>query len=156
MNLRARIKKEIEEALKRGEKEKVAILRFLWSKIQNEEIAQGKKELTDEQIFVAVKREIKKLKEALSLFKKGKREDLVKKTEFEIKILEKYLPKQLTDKELEKEIEKIISQNPSISKLGPLVGLCIRSLKGRADGQRVAEIVRSKLQSSQTLFSLIV
>lgn len=85
-----------------------------------------KRPLTDEQIAKVINNQIKKLEESLSFFKKGKREDLIKKTKAEIKILKVYLPRQLSDEELGAKIEKIFKQNPSVSHPGALIRICIR------------------------------
>lgn len=92
MNLRTKIQKDINKALKKKERERMATLRFLWAQIQNQEIAQGRRELTDEEVVKLINRQIKNLKESLSFFEKGQREDLVKKAKIEIKILKSYLP----------------------------------------------------------------
>lgn len=144
MVLRNKIKRDINEALKKQERQKLSTLRFLWAQIENQEIEKGRKSLTDEEVIKTINSQIKKLKESLVFFEKAKREDLIKKTKTEIGILKNYLPQQLSDEELRKEVEKIIKQNPSISHPGTLIGLCIKTLAGRADNQHIAEMVKQR------------
>ena len=92
VKLRNKIQQDINQALKKGEKERLECLRFLWAQIQNQEIEQAKKPLTDEQLIKLINKQIKNLEESLSFFIKGKREDLIKKTKTEIEILKSYLP----------------------------------------------------------------
>jgi len=141
MNLRTQIQKDTQAALKAKEKTKLSALRFLNAQIQNAEIEKGRQELTNEEVIKLINSHIKKIKESLALFKKGKREDLVQKTREEVKVLSNYLPQQLSDEELAKEIRKISSQNPNITQPGPLIGLAIKKLAGQADNQRVAQFV---------------
>lgn len=147
VDLRTKIQEDIKEALKKKEEQRLATLRFLKSEIDNREIAQGRKELTDEEVTSLINGQIKKLKESLSFFERGKREDLIRKTKAEIEILKNYLPEQLSDQELEKEIERVINQNPSVSHPGTMIGLCIKALAGRVDNQRIAQVVNKKFKS---------
>lgn len=147
MNLKNKIQNDLITALKSHEKQKVEVLRFLNAQIQNKEIDKGRKELTKEEIIALINNEIKKLKEGLALFEKGKREDLVEKTQKEIEILKGYLPAQLSDEELEKEIERIIGENPEITQSGPLIGMCVKALAGKADNKKIAQIVMKKTRS---------
>ena len=146
MNLRNQIQQDINKALKKKEKQKLSILRFLNAQIQNKEIEKGRKKLADEEIIKLMRKQVKELKESLSFFEKGKREDLIKKTKTEIEILKTYLPQQLSDEQLEKEVEKIIKQNPSVPHQGTLIGICIKTLADQADNQRIAQIVAKKLK----------
>jgi hypothetical protein len=113
--LKQKIQTDLTEAIKKGDKVICSILRMLLAAILNEEkekrykIAKNepkltekelaeKSALTEEELIEVVTSEIKKRKEAILEFKKGKREELIKKEEAEIKVLDKYLPGQ--DKEL--------------------------------------------------------
>lgn len=145
MNLRIKIQKDINEALKKKERPRVSVLRFLNAQIQNKEIDQGREQLTDKEIIELITNQIKKLKESLALFEKGKREDLIKKTKKEIEVLKAYLPRQLSDEELEKEVEKIIKENCQIFNPGALIGICVKALSGKADNKRIAQIVMKKV-----------
>lgn len=147
VKLRDKIRQDINQALKKQEKQKLDCLRFFWAQIQNREIEKGREQLTDKEVVKLINTQIKNSEESLSFFEKGKREDLIKKTKEEIEILRVYLPRQLSEEELKKEVTKIIKQNPSISQLGPLIGLCIKSLTGKADNKRIAQMVMRKLKS---------
>ncbi len=142
--LRNQIQQEIIKLLKSGEKEKAEVLRYLFSQIKDEEINAGRKELTDEQVIKLINNQVKKLKESLEAFQKGGREDLAKKTKFELEVLGTYLPQQMSKEEIEKEVEKIMSQNPNLNNLGALIGVCVKNLSGKADNAQIAQIVKEK------------
>jgi uncharacterized protein YqeY len=146
MNLKQKVQQNITQALKAGETNKLEVLRFLNAQIQNEEINQARKELTDEQVIKLINNQVKKLEEGIELFKKGGREELVKKNEEEIKILKEYLPEQLSDEELEKEIDQIIKDNPNLPHPGALIGIAVKKLAGRADNKRISQLIISKLK----------
>lgn len=94
MSLRDKIQQDIDQALKKGEKQKLTVLRFLRAQIKDQEIAQERRELSDEEMIKLISKQIKKLKKSLPFFEKGKREDLIEKTKREIKILSLYLPEE--------------------------------------------------------------
>ncbi len=146
MTIKAKILEEIKQALKEQNKDKLEVLRFLNAQIQNEEINQGKKELTDEQVIKVILSQIKNLEEGIELFKKGGREELVEKNQKEMGILKTYLPEQLSDEELEKEIEQIVKENPNLPHPGALIGIAVKKLAGKADNKRISELILNKLK----------
>ena len=89
-NLKDKIDKDFKEALKKKDSFLISVLRLLKSSIHNLEI-EKRANLKDEEMYDLIKKEIKNRQEAIEQFKKGKREDLVKKEEKEIKILTSYL-----------------------------------------------------------------
>jgi uncharacterized protein YqeY len=142
--LRQKIQQDTINAMKTQDKQKLEVLRYLSSQIKDEEIKGGRKELTDEQIVKLIASQIKKLKESLAAFEKGQREDLVKKTKFEIETLSVYLPAQLPVQDLEKEVDKIIAANKNLP-VGALIGISVKALAGKADNATIAQLVQQKL-----------
>lgn len=149
MNLNNKIQADITQALKAGESRKLEVLRFLNAQIKDQEINQGRKELTDEQIIKVINGQIKKLEEGIKLFKKGGREELAEKNLEEIEILKAYLPAQISDKELEKEIDQIIVDHPNPPHPGALIGIAVKKLAGKADNKRISQLVMKKAGKSR-------
>lgn len=104
-------------------------------------------QLTDEEITEVISSEIKKRKEAILLFKKGERNDLVQKEEKETEILQRYLPEQLSEQELEKLIKKIIEkvEAKEPKDMGKVMQELMPKVKGRADGSLVSRLVKELL-----------
>lgn len=147
-DLLSKIKEDLKKAQKNKEETKVSILRMLLAEIKNEEIALKKKEgLTDDEVLSVIQRNVKRHKDSIESFKKGKREDLVEKEEEELKILKNYLPEELSEEELEKivsqKIEELKASGPS--DFGKVMGAVMAEVKGRAEGKKVAQIVKEKL-----------
>lgn len=138
--LKSRIQQDIISSLKEKDNQKAGILRYFFSQLKDEEIAQGKRELTDEEVVKVLNSQIKKINDSLLSFKQAKRQDLIQKAELELKILSGYLPQQMTDEELKKELEKIKAANPQIQH-GALIGLSIKKLAGKADSSRIAQLI---------------
>ncbi|MEO0087874.1 MAG: GatB/YqeY domain-containing protein [candidate division WOR-3 bacterium] len=145
MNLKTKIKNDLLTALKSQDRNRVEVLRYLLSQIKDQEIAQEREELSDEQVISLIRGQIKKLKEGLNFFQQAKRQDLIEKNQKEIEILSDYLPAEVSDEQLEKEVEKIISQNPNITQPGALIGICIKALKEKADPRRISQLVMKRL-----------
>lgn len=100
--LRQKIQENLIRALKEKDEKTLSILRFLMAQIKNKEIDK-KQLLTDEEIVAILKKQVKELSEAKTLFQKGGRADLVSQNEEQIKILSAYLPQEISDEELKQE-----------------------------------------------------
>ena len=144
--MKDRIAKDIVTAMKEKDKVTLETLRMVKSAIQMEEI-KAKKELTDDDIALVIGKQIKTRKESIEEFKKGNREDLISKTTEEIKVLEKYMPEQLSTEEIDAIVTRAISElGASIpSDMGKVMGKVTPLLKGKADMGLVSKLVKDKL-----------
>jgi hypothetical protein len=144
-NLKQQLLKEMKQAMKAGNKLKLEVIRMLRSRIKNVEIDQG--ELDDDGVQNVVRKQIKQWKDALQDYKRGERSDLVEETEQKIKLLQAYIPEQLSNQELE-EIIKQVKQETGIDKIGPLTGKVVEKVGNKAEGSRIAQLVGKLSQSS--------
>ncbi len=147
MGLESKIQEELKLAMKSGDRFKVDTLRGLIAQIKDERIKLRPKELTEENILTVIQRAVKRRKEAIEMYKQGNRPDLVEKEEKELKILQTYLPEQLSSEELNKIIETVIDQvgAASIKDMGKVMGAVMKQVQGRADGKQVQQLVRERL-----------
>lgn len=141
MGLQARISDDLKSAMKSGQRARAELFSYLRSQIHNKEIELGKQKegLSDEEIVAILISEVKRRKESQTEFKKGGREDLVQKEAAEQKIIEEYLPPQVSSDEIRAELEKVLAEAGSRAKkdFGMLMGKAMARLKGRADGDAV-------------------
>jgi len=124
----------------------LSVLRMLIAAARNKEITlrkDGVAELTDEQTQEVVSGEIKKRKDSVEAYTAGGRQELADKESAEIKILEKYLPEQMSDSELEKVIKEVMVAGAS--DFGRIMGQTMARVKGKADGGKVGEVVKKLL-----------
>jgi len=145
--LKNEIQNAINKALKERNKTELKVLRFVLSQIQYEEIDK-RKELSDEETVAVLQKEVKKRNDAIEMFKKGERPELIEDEQNQVKIIERYLPKQMGDEEINRIIEETIITLDDKSNIGKTIGLVMAKLKGRADGGKVARLVKQKLISS--------
>ncbi len=124
----------------------MSCLRLLKASIKNKQVEKGRA-LTDEEVTGLISSAIKKGKDSIEAFRKGKREDLATKEEEEIKILQEFLPAQLGAEEMEKTVREVASQLGATGPkdLGRVMKEAMVRMAGRADGKTVNEIVRSVL-----------
>ncbi len=160
--LEEKIKKDMKEALKKSEKEKLSVLRLLVSSIRNKRrkkryrlVKEGdtdpdeKSALKEEEAAQLVLSEIKKRKEAIEGFKKGERGDLIQKEEKEIEILKKYLPRQLSKEEVEERAREVIKEESAegIEDMGRVMNKLMSEMRGKAEGGLVSEVVKDLLST---------
>lgn len=108
----------------------------------------NKVELGDAEIQEIIAKQMKQRRDALDEFKKAERDDLIAQTEAEMRAIEAYLPKQLTQEEIEAIVDETIKETgaESAKDMGKIMGALMPKVKGLADGKLVNQIVREKLQ----------
>jgi hypothetical protein len=148
MGLRDRIPEDLKEALRSKNEVELSVLRLLQSAIRNREIEKKKKELTDEEVIEVIGSEIKKRKESIEGYIRGKRQDLVDREEAELDVLMRYMPKQMTEEEIREEARKAIEEAgvKNLRESGKVMRILIPKTRGRADGSLVNRIVREELE----------
>lgn len=166
MELKEKIRLNLNSALKEKRTLEVLVLRQLLAAILNKEKEKRFKakeekdiQLTDEEVIEVISSEAKKRRESIVEFEKGKRQDLVEKEKKELEILEKYLPEQLPEEEIRKLIKEAIEKtdakeikdyNPSTTRqgkniYGKVMAELMPKIKGKADGTLVSKIVKEFL-----------
>jgi len=141
------LNKDMKEALKAKDKERLSVIRMVKASLQNEMIKLGTNKLSEDQELTILSRESKQRKDSLQEFKAAKREDLVEKIENELDILQQYMPEQIEFEELEQLVEHTIQEVNASSKkdMGRVMGALIPKTKGKADGALVSKLVQQKL-----------
>jgi len=144
-----KINQDYKEAVKSKDESKRNTINLLLSAIKYRqiELRTSEKELTDEEIINVISKEIKKRKEAIELYEKGNRQDLVEKERKELEILESYMPKQLSEEELVSTIDEVIKSvgASSTSDVGKVMKELMPKVRGKADGSLVKSLVEKRL-----------
>ena len=147
MNLQEIIESDLKKALKEGDKLSLSVLRMVVASIKNEKIEKGT-ELNDEDLLNILKKAVKTRNQSVTEFTKGGRIDLADKEKSEIEVIKKYLPQELSDKEIEEIINQTINELGEVSQkeIGKVIGSVMKKTQGKADGGKVASLVKSKFQ----------
>ncbi|QMU07569.1 GatB/YqeY domain-containing protein [Levilactobacillus suantsaii] len=146
MSLETQLNTDLKTAMKAHDKLTLNVVRMMKAALTNEKIKQGHDLSADEELTV-VSRELKQRKESLDEFQKGNRDDLVAGVQAEIKIVEKYAPKQLGADEIEKIVADSIAKvgASNMSDFGKVMGAVMPQVKGKADGNVVNQTVKAQL-----------
>lgn len=136
----------MKRSMKAKDGNRVSVLRFLLSSIQNREI-EKKEPLDDEEVLAEITSSAKRRRESMEAFKEGDRMDLVEKEEAELAILQEYLPEQLSPDEIRSVVQEVVQSTgaASVSDIGKVMKELMPRLRGKADGKLVNEIVQEVL-----------
>lgn len=148
MTVSQRIQQDFLTAFKAKQADTLSTLRLLKSALKNEEI-NVRRPLTEEEVLAVVKSQLKQMTDGLESYQLAGRSDLVEKAELEIKVLEGYLPTQLSDEEVQKLVEDALKDAgiTEKSQMGQAMGVAMKAADGRADGSRVRKVVEGLLVS---------
>lgn len=146
--LREKLQKEIVEAMKAKDSVRVSALKLLSTSLLNAEIAKNREKLTEDEELLVIKREAKKRRDAIEIFKKAGREDRVGVEEAELKVLKDFLPEEISEAEIEKVVHGVIKNLGATgsSDIGRVMGETMKKLSGNADGLKVSGVVRRLLK----------
>lgn len=152
MNLSQKLRKDLSEAIHAKDTVRLSTLRMLFAAIKNKEIEERKKEvgLGEAEVLDVIHKEAKKRKDAISEFEKGARADLARAETDELKILEEYLPPELSDAEIGRIIQDGIRELGSETgqkAFGALMKIIMPTLKGRASGDRITRMAKEALEA---------
>lgn len=137
---------DMKSAMKSGQKLELVALRNLIGKLKAKQIDNGKDLTTDEYIKV-IASAAKQLKDSIQQYKDGNREDLAKNESFELSIVERYLPEQMSEEDVRAIVKKTILNlgAQSMKDMGKVMGNAMQVVGSEADGSIVQKIVREEL-----------
>lgn len=153
--LKETINADLKTAMLSGDKHQASVLRDLKSAILNREVAEGKRDegLSDEEIVSVFKKEQKTRRESLQVYKDAGEAARADEEQFQLDIIERYLPEELGEEEVQKLVKQVIVDLSESESLGMKdMGRIIASVKAsasNADGSMVAKIVKQELQGTQ-------
>jgi uncharacterized protein YqeY len=141
MTILEQVQQDVNEAMKAGERERVGALRMIVNALQQEAKEGGDDEIS------ALQRERKRRLDAAEALREGGREDQAKAEEAEAKLIERYLPEQLSDEDLERLVSEAVAETGASKpkQMGNVMKVLMPKVGGRADGKRVSQAVREKL-----------
>ena len=148
MNLTQRINEDLRAAMKSGNKLRLETLRMLRAQIIEFEKKGLDRPMNEDDEMSILMSASKKRKEAIEIFTKAGRMELVAQETKELEIISEYLPKQLSREDAEKIVENLIQQSgaASMKDLGKVMPIAMKELKGKIDSKVISEIVKQKLE----------
>lgn len=146
MNLLQKIESGMKESLKSGDRLRSDTLRMLKSDMMYEKAKTGQ-DISETQMDEVVKRAAKRRRESIKEYEAAGRKDLADKEAAELRIIEEFMPEQMSGEQILAVVDRIISEAGAVSEkeIGKVMGLVMKELKGRADGNVVRQIMQKKL-----------
>jgi len=144
-SLPERLRTAMNEARKQRDQARTLLLSTILSDIQNREI-ELKHPASDDEVAEVLRRGVKRRRESVEAYEKGKREDLAARERTEVKMLEEFLPAAVSPDEIRAAVRAAMAGGAQ--EMGPLMAKIMPQFKGRADGKLVNQIVREELAGS--------
>ncbi len=150
MTLQERLRDDLNQAMKRGDKSRRLVIRLVLAGVKNAEIAQGSP-LDDSGVLGVIAKEGRQHRESIEAFTLGNRPDLVSQEETELAVLLEYLPQQMSREEIMSVARQVIEEVGArgVKDKGKVMPKLIAQLKGRADGRDI-NAVASELLAALT------
>lgn len=147
MSLKEQILTDMKTAMKDRDAGRVKILRFLNSAIKNKEIELRPTALIDAHVVGVLRKQIKQIQDSLEHYKTAGYKEQIKEEEFQLSVLESYLPKALSEEELKTVVNQVIEEfkAQSLKDMGSVMKAVMAKLKGSADGKLLSQVVRDAL-----------
>jgi uncharacterized protein len=146
LSITERIQADTTAAAKAQDRERLAALRLLLDAL-NKEAKEARGPLDEQREVAVLKRERKRRGEAAEAYRKGGRPEPAAAEEAEARLIEEFLPAEISDEELEALVADALSETGAASQkeMGKVMSAVMAKAGGRADGRRVSELVRSRL-----------
>jgi uncharacterized protein YqeY len=150
MSLEEKVMTDLKTAMLAKDEKSLRSLRAIKAAIINLKTSEGfSGVIKDDDEIKLLQKLVKQRKESLEIYEKQNRNDLAEKEKEEIGVIEKFLPKQMSEEELKEVIASIIKETGATSQadMGKVMGIANKQLGGKADGKTIAAIVKEILAS---------
>ena len=144
--LKNQIIADMKSAMKAKDSATLKAVRMIVEAIKQKEV-DTREDLDDQGILAVIQKMVKQRKDSIDQFTQAGRDDLVSVEEAELKVINLYMPKQLSESEIESVVDQVISQTGAsgMQDIGQLMGVLKGELSGKADMGTVSNIIKSKL-----------
>ena len=146
--IKTQISNDVKDAMRSKDKDRLAALRLILAAFKQKEVDE-RIELSDEQSISILNKMAKQHRDSIEQFGQANRDDLIKKEQLELDIIESYLPEKLSEEEVSLLIDEAISETGanSVKDMGKVICLLKGKLQGQADMGEVSRLIRGKLGS---------
>jgi uncharacterized protein len=146
MTLRERINDDMKTAMKARDSEKLGAIRLLQSALKQKEVDE-RVEITDDLVLGVIEKMLKQRKDSIEQYTAGNRMDLVAKEQFEVGVLQVYMPAQMTDAELAKILDEVVAETGAsgAKDMGKVMNALRPKVAGRADMGKLSGVVKARL-----------
>ena len=152
MSLKENIDQDLKNSMKSGDKDRLNAIRSIRAALLEKEVSirvGGKAVLSDDQEIEVLVSLAKKRRDAIEQFTAGNRPDLAATELSELSVIEEYLPEPVSDDEINSIVKDVVAKTgaSSMKDIGKVMGEAMKALKGKADGTKVQQVVKSLLSA---------
>ncbi len=152
MSLKEKIDQDLKNSMKSGDKDRLNAIRSIRAALLEKEVSirvGGKAVLSDDQEIEVLVSLAKKRRDAIEQFTAGNRPDLAATELSELSVIEEYLPEPVSDDEINSIVKDVVAKTgaSSMKDIGKVMGEAMKALKGKADGTKVQQVVKSLLSA---------
>jgi hypothetical protein len=149
MNYREKLSTDMAQAAKNRERVRLSALRLIKTALHNREI-DLKREMKEDEFIQMLASMVKQRKESIEQFGRGGRADLVAHEEEELRVIQEFMPRPLSEEEIDREIDRAVAETgaTALKDLGKVMKVLMPKLTGKADGKAVGEKVKARLSGS--------
>lgn len=142
----AQLDRDLDEALRAGQTDRLGVLRLVKTSVKNQAIKLGR-DLNDDEVMAVFKHEAKQRRDSIEAYTKADRKDLAADESAELAIIQSYLPEAMSQAELDALVDQVVTEQGATdqSQTGAVIGAVMAKAAGRADGAEVARLVRGRL-----------
>ena len=146
MTLRERINEDMKTAMKARDSEKLGAIRLLQAALKQKEVDE-RVEITDDIVSTTVDKMLKQRRDSIEQYTAGNRMDLVAREQFEVAVLQAYMPAQMSEAELAAVLDQVIAETGATSAkdMGKVMNALRPKVAGRADMGKLSGVVKARL-----------
>jgi uncharacterized protein YqeY len=148
MSLQEKVMEAMKTAMKEKDTQSLEALRAVKSALLLAQTETGSKAaLTEDEELKLLQKQVKQRKDSAAIYKEQNRPDLAEPELIQAKVIEQFLPQQLSEEEVSKIVDAIIAETgaSSMADMGKVMGLASAKLAGKADGKTISTVVKSRL-----------
>lgn len=148
MSLKARITEDMKTAMRARDARRLNAIRLLLAAIKQREVDE-RREMGDADVIAVIDKMIKQRRDSIEQYQKGGRQDLVDVEQFELSVLQAYMPQALSDAEIETAVVAAVQESGAraIADMSKVMAVLKPQLAGRADMGRVSALVKARLSA---------
>ncbi|MFK5891993.1 MAG: GatB/YqeY domain-containing protein [Pseudomonadota bacterium] len=145
--IKERLTQEMKSAMKAKQKERLLVIRTMLAAVKQKEVDE-RVEVDDDMLLIILDKQLKQRRESAKIYHEAGRDELVKTEEFEMGIIQEFLPEAMSDDEINALIEQAIESTSaqSMKDMGKVMGILKPQVQGKADMSQISQLIKNKLQ----------
>ncbi len=146
--IKAQLTQEMKSAMKSKQKDRLLVIRTMLAAVKQIEVDE-RVEVDDVRLLAILDKQLKQRRESAKIFKEAGRDELLAKEEFEMTVIQEFLPEAMSEEEISTLIDQAIKSTSaeSMKDMGKVMGIIKPQVQGKADMSQISQLIKSKLSS---------